>query len=244
MVARSSAWLAVLLAASPARAGDDGCLAAPRKSANDEHTAYRVALDRSLVGTFRPGPLSVLVMPSFEPELRVYVTQAFPVEQRGRPDPELEKPQVVLVRARRSIWHRLSTQLQNTPEQRLPELFAWPGLAASEVETASAPISLATVERLEQAWWAALRDLCPQDPGHLEPMLDGTWIEFSTPIWAGLARPPGAGTRLAALVALGEELAAFARADAKARPALEAKLLASAIALAARFEPKRSAGAR
>ena len=116
------------------------------------------------------------------------------------------------------------------------------------VETARAPISKATFERLDELWNAALSQVEQPRPDYSEELVvgaDGTHYHFANTapgvdyldgeVWS-----PEAGTGMRALVEVGQTLAEYARADPARRPSFEKKLLASAAALLLRLrQPQR-----
>jgi len=111
------------------------------------------------------------------------------------------------------------------------------------IETAQASISKATVSLLSDLWIAALSQVEPIRPNMADEIVitaDGTHYHFvnSAPgvfELDGEVTSPEPGTRMAALVEIGVSLAAYARANAAARPALEKSLAVAAAALTSRL---------
>ena len=219
-----------LIGATPTLAAHGNCLEPPPPADGRDANAYDVATHRSLIG--RPSfELAFIVQPSFRVEYAVHITSLSP-EERAEPSSKASQ-QVVSSRARRPIWP-LPT--------RGPEAFAF-RLLPEEVDTASAPISRASVAALAETWEEALHAFCPvpANADEVEIVVDGVTFKFERPVRGALVRSPDQGTIGAALVALGEQLVAFPRAPAKERAAHEASLVREAKALAARLRQRRKA---
>jgi hypothetical protein len=138
---------------------------------------------------------------------------------------ELEKPRVVLARARRTIWGALSGQ---------PLDFAF-SLSEADVERVFAPISFEAVAALAELWDLSGYAVCARGEDDTV-ILDGVAYLFERSDRGARVHSPGQGTIGAAMIGIGERLVAYAAAPPAARPRLEASLMREARELAERIK--------
>jgi hypothetical protein len=214
--------------------------------------AYDYALGRALLRGF-DRELQMVVSPSFGREEAVYVQRAGGTHR------------VVAVRLRSRLADVLNRVLAEHDRDERPRTErAWAEMDREvsralfcgdlpPADVSTAPISEHAVARLKALWRAALgrthgRESCTPTPG--KPWIaatDGTGFhfaardDFGTQTWAGRTNDGHAGPKILELIAIGRQLARYARASALERPSLESALVSKADALAARFaaEPER-----
>lgn len=175
--------------------------------------AYDAALERTLGVGAAKTRLEIVEKPSFEPEGRASV-----VERDGQYE-------VVSVSAGENVWY--GSVMRDVPPRppRDPEHRA-------KDRRCAAPIANATYEKLRRVWRAAMDGASPSDRFGL----DGTtWVfgleEPGQPPRKASTWSPDPGTRVLALVRLGQSLMELACGGA----AKEADVAAAADALAVRF---------
>jgi hypothetical protein len=230
-----------ILALSSMLAADTDHLAPPPGVLTDyEPDAYQTTLARALL-TARNRDVQMVTVPSRGPEEAVYIRR----ERTGRDAQTQSGPIVVSVRTRKSLWaqaHEIlgangkSGSYRITPESLGRAL----DQVKPEVDLVEAPIAEETVVLLERLWNVALAQARYSDgPG---AGLDGTTYTFAD--WTrglgyrgGQVWSPAAGTRLAGLVTLGQDLARYARSAPAARAKLDQQLRAGVAQLLSRFPP-------
>ena len=239
----ASATLGALLV-TPAAADPGECVQAPNQW-NPNITIDGDALHRSLLRDIKSEPsLLLIVASSFQVEEAVYLKIAFPVARTTSTSlfpfltefsvPDSPETLVVATRAKKQIANERSEKMWVSERAEYKSTAAsreWKGLSEKDVDVSTAPISERAARAMIATWEAALRDRCNERL----LMCDGVAYQLSAWARTGWLHSPSPGTRGDALVELGAELSAYARAPARERAAREVKLIDHAKALTARF---------
>lgn len=186
---------------------------------------YLAALTRLLI-TEERRVLQMVTLPSFHRESAVYVRQ------------EWSGPLVVSARLESNLRGQLAERVREKADGkpvtlRTEELYATLGEWQPTVEVARAPIGEPLLTQLERLWHEAL--MGTRYPAKALVHVDGTRYHFSTRTMFGRTWSPSRGSRMAALVDVGEKLASYAWAPEAQRAAAGEELLAEVDALLQRL---------
>jgi len=200
---------------------------------------YFLAVRKALIGEHAYRKCQIVAIPSFHREWGVYLLR----DERAT-DPT---PTVVLKRLKASLWHEMSRELsENSIDRSIStrdeEQAAAIRRLSVEVDQFTVPVSEETADLLESVWEGMLdRVRYPQEKRSGN---DGTtyYVAHFRPgsYRSGETWSPEEGTRTAALVQIGNAMAALAEAAPPERHAREGDVVAAALSLKERLEGLRN----
>lgn len=223
-------WIAPLAAQVPASehlTPSSGAL-----TAYEPADAYRERLHELLLGGQNYRHIQLVTMPSFEPEMAVFILHA---------DDAHDTPKVVFRKMRKNLHSLMSEQVMamKGPPWSFRTEDGWPVLKRMrpEMDICEAQLDLLTFVALDALWQRALRSTAYGDG---ERGVDGTTYVFAdfeagAGYMAGETWSPSAPSRLASLVDVGADLGVYACSAPEKRQQAADEIRRAAIAAARLF---------
>lgn len=195
-------------------------------------STYDLALRRALLGADVYRKCQMLVVPSFAAEWCVFIRRE-----------EGTRPELICRRMKESLYSGLMDAVSSDRDPSVGDRGAAAEaraleLVKIELETSLVFVRPDTADLLEEVWWRMLGRV--RYPEKSRSGKDGTTYHFAQwivgAVRSGEAWSPDEGTRVDALVTLGEHMRDLAIAEPDARTALEDSLVRDACSLLDRIE--------
>lgn len=193
--------------------------------------AYEQALRKALLQQASSTGVRLLLVPSFTAEEALWI---------DRGSGSADSPIVGAARMTRNLWSQMLDVLTDGHRKRsysISDTAQAEALAkiTPRIAIATAKIQSDLADKVQLVWEAMLQDARPKVGKCVTIGLDGETYHFASGKLSGETWSPEPGTKKAALVEIGTELAAFARANEQSRSSIEQRLRAEVEALLARI---------